>query len=281
MAAVAVASAYASACADSPTFDPPIGLPARVPSDGGKDADAAGTDAGPADSSPADASKCTTNGAKDGAETDVDCGGSDCPPCANGRACAVRSDCASLVCAALTCSGDVGCSDATREGFTAVATFPNIAACAGGWSLPGLLAAATNTPACLRVSGKDSPNATGAGCNVADLCQVGWHVCATAAEVGAQSGAGCAAAATAGSFFVTRQSGPGGAVCGAGGNDIFGCGAIGIAPDANTCGQLNRFSNDLCGALTADWSCGADGLQEANNVTKTSSTGGGVLCCRD
>jgi hypothetical protein len=118
---------------------------------------------------------------------------------------------------------------------------------------------------------------------VADLCQAGWHVCATPAEVAAKAGAGgCTGAAPAGTFFVTRQSGNGLAQCAAtGANDLFGCGGTGAAPDAPTCAPLDRFSNDLCAALPAGWACGADGLNEANNVTKPTSDGGGVLCCRD
>lgn len=38
-----------------------------------------------------------SNGVKDGDESDRDCGGS-CPPCADGRLCTVRTDCASRVC---------------------------------------------------------------------------------------------------------------------------------------------------------------------------------------
>jgi len=40
-----------------------------------------------------------TDGIKDGAETDVDCGGPGCAPCANALVCVVDSDCASLNCA--------------------------------------------------------------------------------------------------------------------------------------------------------------------------------------
>jgi hypothetical protein len=201
-----------------------------------------------------------TNGQKDGDELDVDCGGAVCPPCSS------------------------GCSDRTRDGFSSVAAFPDIAACSGGWSLPGLLDASTTVPVCGRVSGNASANPSGAGCNVADLCQVGWHVCEGPAEVAMKTGgAGCAAAGSAGqlAFFVTRQSGPGSAQCGAGANDLFGCGDTGAAADPTTCAPLDRFSDNLCGALPATWSCGADGGEEANNVTKTASEGGGVLCCRD
>ncbi|MCD6497051.1 MAG: hypothetical protein J7M25_01960, partial [Deltaproteobacteria bacterium] len=39
-----------------------------------------------------------SNGVKDGTETDVDCGGSDCDPCDNGKACVGASDCVSGSC---------------------------------------------------------------------------------------------------------------------------------------------------------------------------------------
>ncbi len=269
-----------AACGDTPVDDSPIRLPDRVASADGGEAgspDATAVEGGN-DASPPDT---CANGKKDGAETDVDCGGPKCTACANGKTCGVGRDCASLVCSGTTCSGDLGCSDGTREGFTALGSFRDIAACGGGWSLPGLLAATTLTPACARGAGNDSVNPTGAGCSVADLCQLGWHVCTSPADVAAKTGgAGCAGADIAGAFFVARQSGPGGGVCAAGGNDLFGCGGIGSATDPVTCTVLNRSSNDLCSSLTADWKCGTDGLQEANNVTKTSGSGG-ALCCRD
>lgn len=280
LVATGLAISFAGACADSPADPPAIPLPERLPSseagDGAGIQDAPRVDVGLGDG----ASDACRDGTKGGAETDVDCGGPTCAACANGRACVANRDCAALVCTGSTCSGDVGCSDGTREGFTPVATYTNIAACAGAWSVAGLLAPATKTPACQRSAGNDGLNTSGAGCTVADLCQVGWHVCETAPEVGAKSGAaGCAAAA--GLFFVTRQSGAGAAQCGAGANDLFGCGGAGAAPDPTTCAPLDRFSGDLCASLAGGWSCGADGLQEANNVTHTNSADGGVLCCRD
>jgi hypothetical protein len=128
---------------------------------------------------------------------------------------------------------------------------------------------------------------------VADLCQVGWHVCANSAEVVTKSGGlNCNGAFSNPSnaadtlmFFATRQSGPGSGFCGAGNNDLFGCGTLGSAPlNQASCGILNRFSNNLCSDLNSGstpWACGADGVQEAANVTKTAATRGGVLCCRD
>ena len=45
-----------------------------------------------------------TNGVKNADETDVDCGGSACSPCANGLNCSVSRDCASKFCLAGRCS---------------------------------------------------------------------------------------------------------------------------------------------------------------------------------
>jgi len=176
-----------------------------------------------------------------------------------------------------------GCADGMRDGFLSIEASPDIAACAGGWSEPGLLTSIE--PACARAAGDDGDNPSGEGCNVADLCAEGWHVCVGAAEVGARSGGSCAAATADPAvpvFFATRQSGPGAAECGDGGeNDLFGCGSLGAAVTQPSCAPLDRFSNDLCQALGAPWSCGADGTREAREVTKPSPEAGGVLCCRN
>jgi hypothetical protein len=54
---------------------------------------------------------------KDGNETDVDCGGGTCPPCALGKTCMVGKDCASNVCntASLTCVSPL-CGDGMKDG---------------------------------------------------------------------------------------------------------------------------------------------------------------------
>jgi hypothetical protein len=277
-----VATVLVAACSVDKSADPdalPLGAQDRNRTDAGATTDS-GSGPPPEDGSAIETSTCR-DGMKDGDETDVDCGGATCSACASGKSCSVRRDCATLVCADGTCSADVGCSDGTREGF-ASASFTNIAACSGGWSIPGVLATSL-TPACGRLSGNDSTNPSGTACNVADLCQVGWHVCSSVAEVGSNSG-GCANGALApNTFYVARVSGSGLALCEAtGANDLFGCGTIGLAPDpAGSCGVLDRTSSDLCAAGPGAFACGADGYQEANNVTKTSSDGGGVLCCRD
>lgn len=194
----------------------------------------------------------------------------------------------------------VGCADGAREGFLDVAIYPDIAACSGGFQVPGLLGALA--PACALGGGDDGSNPTGAGCSAADLCAAGWHVCASAAEVAERSPTGCAGSAPSGAlFFATRQSSPGCGLCASGtsldpgcngcecvtgclqtdltSNDVFGCGTLGDVP--GDCGVLDRFSNNDCASLAPPWSCASDGCTEAHTVTKPGPSAGGVLCCRD
>jgi hypothetical protein len=225
-------------------------------------------------------------------------------------------------------AGQAGCADGSREGFTDLNAQPNIAGCSGGWSVPGIMITNpgtapacsgvmtrdTVTPACGRMGGDDGLNPNGTGCNVADLCAAGWHVCSTAADIASHSPTGCVGATQAGDpplFFASRQSSNGCGVCATGtrtdadcnsasctagcaqtaatSNDVFGCGnlgdsSIGGAP-LTGCGPIDRFSNNVCSALgDTSWSCnddGGNGLCEAYVVVHTSAEFGGVLCCRD
>ncbi len=62
---------------------------------------------------------CVEPGCEDGTwnrgETDVDCGGEDCPPCADGRACSEGRDCCSGLCDGGDCA-PASCSDRVRNG---------------------------------------------------------------------------------------------------------------------------------------------------------------------
>ena len=171
----------------------------------------------------------------------------------------------------------IGCADGQREGFVDQAAFPDIAACDGGWSAGGVMGAPP--AACANAAGDDSGNPAGQGCSAGDICSPGFHVCTSAAEVGAKGG--CAGlGAIAAVFYACGQSGAGLGSCGLGANDVFGCGALGAAP-ALDCAPLDRFSSDLCTALGAPWNCGPDNVNEAQNVVKQAPEGGGVLCCRN
>jgi len=175
----------------------------------------------------------------------------------------------------------IGCADGHREGFSSLAEFPDIAACAGGWRVPGVLGVA---PACNHHAGDDGSNGNGIGCSAADLCQGSWRLCRSAGDVAASSPMGCTGAvdatATTPAFFATGQSGPGSLSCApSGANDLFGCGSLGVTPDVS-CAPLTRGSQNLCSGLGAPWSCGVDANNEASNVTKPGPEAGGVLCCR-
>jgi hypothetical protein len=241
------------------------------------------------------------------------------------RLCSTIAGCLSL--ASVAFAQTTGCADGEREGFLDVGTYPDIAGCGGGWTIPGISlfapAAApacpglapedTRNPACDNAAGDDGANPEGTGCNVADLCAPGWHVCLDAPEVMTASGeAGCADAtqdADPPLLFLTRQSSTGCGVCATGdrtdadctsltcasgclqteavSNDVFGCGNYGAAP-SGVCAPLDRFSNNHCGAIAAQgWSCNdasaADdaGTCETFTLVHANPATGGVLCCRD
>lgn len=90
------------------------------PSEGG--ADTSELDSG-ADDTPIEASDATdtvgstcTDGIKNGNETDVDCGGPDCLPCADGRDCVSARDCASAVCGTSKKCAAPTCTDGVKNG---------------------------------------------------------------------------------------------------------------------------------------------------------------------
>ena len=176
-------------------------------------------------------------------------------------------------------AASVGCADGQREGFLDLATYPSIAACDGGFALPGVIG--LTGPACGRAAGDDGPFPDGAGCNAMDLCASGFHLCADFTEIATKSATGCAGAAVgvAPTFYATAQPGAGQAKCGATGtDDVYGCGSMGAPPNV-VCAPIDKWSGNDCKDLTAPWSCASP--TEALNLVKPGSTGGGVLCCRD
>ena len=221
----------------------------------------------------------------------------------------------------------IGCSDGVREGFVDVAAYPNIAGCGGGWSIPGVMLQNpgtapecpsvptfdTATPACKRRAGNDGPNPNGVGCNVADLCAEGWHVCLGAKDVAGRSPNGCESATRADDpplFFASRQSSNGCRTCATGtltgldcdsmactsgcaqsgstSNDVFGCGNFGDSDGLRgpfvDCGPLDRTTYNECIALAgSNWSCTDDdsGSCEAFVIVHVGADHGGVLCCHD
>lgn len=185
----------------------------------------------------------------------------------------------------------VGCADGAREAFANTTRFPNIAGCAGGWTILGVLTPASLLPACAFTAGDDGMNPNGVGCSVADLCAPGWHVCGGAIELDAMN-VTCAQAGIAGvnaaagpQFFITRQRGEQATACtpddAVGVNNVHGCGNFGLAEDP-ACTPLDRqLSHTECDD-NAPWSCNDPNsmTDEALVVVKRGAAAGGALCCR-
>jgi hypothetical protein len=216
-----------------------------------------------------------------------------------------------------------GCADGQREGFVDDEKFPDIAGCSGGFSIggvmpfapksiaqcPSIVATDTTVARCNHAAGDDSSNPNGLGCDVEDLCEPGFHVCTSSADVAKHSPSGCDGATSNGDpplFFVTRQSSNGCAICATGtstgpqcdsksctggcaetqntSNDAFGCGNVAAQVGLVDCDPLDSFTNNLCDDLNgSSWSCSADptGFCEAYVITHLDATFGGALCCRD
>lgn len=181
--------------------------------------------------------------------------------------------------------GAIGCADGEREGYKTIADEPDIAACAGGFTVPGVSTTDSRKTTCGRRGGDDGPKPSGDGCSVEDLCSDGWHVCDSAEDVdrSAKSHA-CPEDVSGDLFWATRQGQDSTGECIEGGtNNLVGCssGALGqSAPDS--CEPLERAMRyNHCADPLVLWSCGESGQQEGQVVTKPSPDQGGVLCCRD
>ena len=74
-----------------------------------------------------------SDSAKNGRETDVDCGGAFCQPCADGKSCLVPADCQSRVCTNGQCAAPT-CNDMVKNGYETDVDCggPSCARCADG-----------------------------------------------------------------------------------------------------------------------------------------------------
>lgn len=172
----------------------------------------------------------------------------------------------------------IGCADGQREALLDEVAFPNVAACAGGFWIPGV---AAPVPLCDRQGGDDGPLADGMGCSIEDLCAAGWHLCASRYEVMAAGLGSCDGQAWGGQFFATSQSGEGSNACAdTGTNDVFGCGDVGYSM-VSGCAPLNRSTGNLCVSIPGAWSCNEDAYDEVSHLVKPGPDTGGALCCRD
>jgi hypothetical protein len=114
-------------------------------------------------------------------------------------------------------------------------------------------------------------------------------VCRDAGDVVRVSPTGCESAAVSGEtrLFVVAAGASFQGIClpdPAAANDLHGCGGgfLGQSEDPG-CYPLERRMGFADCAATGVWSCGTadDHLSEAAHVTKSDSSLGGALCCRD
>ena len=179
-------------------------------------------------------------------------------------------------------SDPIGCSDGTREYLTNPNQHPRIAGCQGAWDVPGVTSPAA--AACGRMSGNDNmANPLGSGCSISDLCSAGWHVCSTAVEVSAHLAGECPKTYAADELWIARQTvGLNNTCDGSGeGNNVFGCGAIGVDTDPS-CLPLNKMLIYPPCETDPIWRCGPDSEGEGDSMVKLDpSKAGGVLCCAD
>ena len=156
--------------------------------------------------------------------------------------------------------------------------FPNVAACDGAWTIPGI----HNPDACNNKAGNDAIDPGGNGCSTEDLCADGWHVCKGDEEFGiASNGEGCflgdIGSVEEPRFYLARaqvdydqwemcmDSGPAGNLP-MGSDGLLGCGNLGCFDAPNPCYYLEVMSPAGCMAL-GDPGCDCE------------DTGGGFIEC--
>jgi Sulfatase-modifying factor enzyme 1 len=183
-----------------------------------------------------------TDGIKDGLETDVDCGGPVCQPCADNKMCQIGTDCADKVCTGAgsgvegTCSAP-SCSDGVQNGQETDVD------CGGPTCTP-----CTNGEACLKNTDCASGSCMGKLC-VAASCSDGIldgtetdFDCGGASCPPCTDGMKCGAGANAGNNCVNK-------VCGAG--DAGSCATGTCCPPSCTDGKQNGNETDVdCGGTS-------------------------------
>lgn len=184
-----------------------------------------------------------------------------------------------------------GCADNERDAYLDPLEL-DIAACAGGFGVPGVAEPRVMLPECTGM-GDTSGNPTGMNCSAANLCAIGFHICASGLEVETKAVSGQCPSDSVDAFWATAQSlDVGGAACASGGkNNVVGCGDFGlVVPDDSWgCDALTTYLTEVqCGLedgeydpAYAPWRCPDPGTTEAENIHKVDPARGGVLCCRD
>ncbi len=152
----------------------------------------------------------------------------------------------------------IGCSDGRRDGFLDLANWPAVAACAGGWTEPGL----ARPPIGANCARAGNDTGISAGCAAADLCATGWKVC----QNDVLAPATCPE--TPGFWAVN-----GGCT---GITFVVGCG-LDVGGSVTGCEFQRTLGPGCTTNSAAAWTCTA-GNERA--TVRHDDLGGGVLCCR-
>lgn len=212
------------ACASSP---PPLGSPPASP---------------PPTSPPPPPGPNCRDGAKNGGETAIDCGGPDCPRCANGQTCQQGRDCRSGICrngACSICTDSSQCGNDRNVCFCALeaghcvsnvplaqAPFRTNCDCAAGETCVSFDAGKRCLPpcgdsvACIGSNNCDTSTDSNRQCGALGMCfesiEGGPARCGFAARCGCASNQECEAAFGPSAFCVTFSEDEGSCFCGNG-----------------------------------------------------------------
>lgn len=189
---------------------------------------------------------------------DDGCGGS-CGECGSGEVCSWREDASSCI------DASAGCADGTREGFTDVGQFPDIASCAANWPILDLRE---------RGSGSACGNDLGEDCRAPrDACAPGWHICMVTGDPedlrSRISASDCGSTAAGnGRFAVASNYDDGEGTCegtpyGCTDGRVALCCGTGCVPPVRSCIWPETMGSAM------------------DTVCNANSDADGVLCCRD
>jgi hypothetical protein len=206
--------------------------------------------------------RCASEGRMCGSDG---CGGT-CGTCAAGTVC--TDDASGAVTPTYQCiDQSVGCSDGSREGFTSVSTYPNIAACKGIAATQSLRTTRTGAWCGDQLGGCPVPE---------DACSPGWHLCMREGWPGD-------IVDRLGNLADCRSPNAGAGAFAAGASTSFDCGVFccSYAPLPMECGNRGPVCcGQGCSGDCADLlGKNATGFIDAH--CNAASGYDGVLCCKD
>jgi hypothetical protein len=187
-------------------------------------------------------------------------------------------------------TSDLGCADGSREYFSDQGAFPDVAGCAGSFSVAGLIDQSGKLvqAACNRSAGNDGLLRSGVGCSASDLCQAGWKICETSDAFFLDTRSRFCSSSdiiSQPSVFLSAIN-VSSSDCSNSLSPIFTDGGFGCG-NVNTGSYCQYYDVDFafnshvtCSNLPNSWNCNGP-LFDLRNIANSEAAGGGVLCCRE